>query len=81
MAHEFLNVGQDVINLAYVYGAKFDGQGGVLLILASGGHNYTGEEADAIAKALGRHDAKHATAKEAKAVEAEEPSKPARVHK
>ncbi len=66
MASEFIHVGKDTINLAYVYGAKWTDEGGVLLILASGGHEYRGDDADVIAKALGRHDAKHVTAKEAK---------------
>lgn len=80
MAHEFAQVGSKSVNLSHVTHAEFDGAGNVLVALDSGGVlNFTGEAADALAKAVGRHDAKHATAKEAKAdekaAEADEPKK------
>lgn len=68
MAHDFVHVGCHSINSAHVCHVTCDGVGGVKLAMTSGEcMTFTGEEADAVAKAFGRHDSKHLTAAEAKA--------------
>lgn len=80
MAHDFVNAGNESINLAHVCNVKWDGEGGAVLGLSSGGAvQVTGEDADALAKKVGRHDAKHLTAKEAKA-DAKEEKAEAKAH-
>ena len=80
MAHEFVKVGDCCVNVGNVTHVHFDGAGSASVFYVTGGsETFTGEAADALAKAVGRHDAKHATAKEAKAdekaAEADEPKK------
>ena len=69
MTHDFLNYGDQSVNLASVSSVTFDKAGGLTLHMTSGGAISVpaGDDADAIAKKLGRHDARHLTAKEAHA--------------
>jgi hypothetical protein len=68
MATEFLQIGSTAIDSASVTHVEFDGTGGAKVFVVSGAVvEVTGDEADEVAKAFGRHDAKHLTAKEAKA--------------
>ncbi len=86
---EFIHVGGSSFDAASVTHATFDGAGGAKLYLVSGAViEVASEDADAVAKAVGRHDALHLTAKEAKADEkaaeaaakAAEPVEPAKAH-
>ena len=95
MAHEFTKIGDCYANLSHVDHVHFDGAAGTAKVYYIGGavETVAGEDADAVAKAVGRHDAKHATAKEAHAEEAKvkaaaaaeakaaEPEPPAKGHK
>ena len=70
MAHEFLNLAGHSISLSHVSHAIWEDGSVTLGMMGGPVLSFTGDDADAVAKALGRHDAKHATAKEAHAAEA-----------
>ena len=67
MAHEVVNLSGTAVATGHVTHVEFDG-GVAKVFLGSGAAlMLSGEDADTVAKAFGRHDAKHLTAKEAKA--------------
>jgi hypothetical protein len=68
MPHELLHVANTGVNVDHVTHCTFDGEGGCKLFLSNGACvDVTGDDADTLAKKFGRHDARHVTAKAARA--------------